>query len=416
MANSLISMGIKAKASAALLATQPSGVKDRALLAIADALETATPVITDANALDLEAAKENGMSAAMQDRLKLNVSRIKDIADAVRQLVRLPDPVGQVLGGDNRPNGLSITKVSVPLGVVGLIYESRPNVTVDCAALCLKSGNACILRGGSEAIHSNKALIRVIRSAIERASIPADAVQLIEDTARETTRELMSLEGYVDVLIPRGGAGLIQTVVKNATVPVIETGAGICHLYVDSNAGLEMAAEILDNAKTSRPSVCNAVETLLVHESVAARFLPMAAARLERSKVELRACERALAILGSSAAPASDEDWDTEYDDYILSVKVVDSLEEAISFIGRHSTHHSETIVTDSYENARIFTQQVDSAAVYVNASTRFTDGGEFGLGAEIGISTQKLHVRGPMGLSALTSYKYIVRGDGQIR
>lgn len=412
----LIEMGKRARSSAAQLAVTLSGEKNKALLAIADALEQNSASVLAANALDMEAAKKNGMSSAMQDRLRLTEERLADIAAAVRYVESLEDPVGRITGGDIRPNGLVITKRTVPLGVVAMIYESRPNVTVDCAALSLKSGNACILRGGSEAIHSNNALVDLMRSAVESVGLPEDSIQLVKDTARETATQLMKLNGYVDLLIPRGGAGLIFTVVRNATVPVIETGAGNCHIFVDESADLAMATAILDNAKTSRPSVCNAVETLLVHKNIAEAFLPMAADALAHASVELRGCPETVRILGDKAVPASDSDWAEEYDDYILAIKVVEGLDQAIAHIDAFSTRHSEAILTGSYENSKLFCDRVDSAAVYVNASTRFTDGGEFGLGAEIGISTQKLHARGPMGLSHLTSYKYIVQGAGQIR
>ncbi|MDL2233339.1 glutamate-5-semialdehyde dehydrogenase [Ruminococcaceae bacterium OttesenSCG-928-L11] len=414
--NSLMGLGVRARKSATELAIALSGVKNDALEAIASAVAFHMEQILAANAKDMAAAKESGMSDAMQDRLLLTEDRLRDIAEAVRYVKGLEEPVGRVVGGDIRPNGLQIVKRTVPLGVVGMIYESRPNVTVDCAALCLKSGNACILRGGKEAIHSNMALVSVMREAVESVGLSADCIQLVEDTSRETATELMRLNGYVDVLIPRGGAGLIASVVKNATVPVIETGAGNCHIFVDATADLEMAARVLNNAKTSRPSVCNAVETLLVHRDCGAKFLPMAADALAHAGVELRGCEQTVAILGERAKPATEEDWATEYDDYILAIRVVEDMEEAIAHIEAYSTRHSETIMTQSHDNARLFCDRVDSAAVYVNASTRFTDGGEFGLGAEIGISTQKLHARGPMGLAHLTSYKYIINGSGQIR
>ncbi|HHY52634.1 MAG TPA: glutamate-5-semialdehyde dehydrogenase, partial [Clostridiales bacterium] len=332
------------------------------------------------------------------------------------ELVSLPDPVGLVLEGSRRPNGISITKITVPLGVVGIIFESRPNVTVDCAALCLKSGNACILRGGKEAIHSNLALTQVMQQALAGTAVPADAVLLVEDTSRETATALMKLNQYVDVLIPRGGAGLIQAVVQNATVPVIETGVGNCHAFVDQSADLEMAVRIVENGKTQRPSVCNALETLLVHQDIAGAFLPLVKQRLDQHNVELRGCPKTREILGDCVVPATEEDYYTEFLDYILAVKVVADMDEAIAHIARYSSHHSEVIITNNLENSRKFTSMVDSAAVYVNASTRFTDGGQFGLGAEIGISTQKLHARGPMGLRELVSYKYVIHGDGQIR
>lgn len=404
-----------AKESAGRLAVTPTRDKDRALSAIAEALEKNMEPLLKANEADIEAAAQNGMSAAMTDRLRLTEERIAGIADAVRYVQSLPDPVGQVLGGGINPAGLDITRVSVPLGVVGIIFESRPNVTVDCAVLCLKSGNACVLRGGKEALSSNRALVAVMRGALESVGFDAGCIQLVEDTARETAAEMMKLNGLIDVLIPRGGPGLIASVVKNATVPVIETGVGNCHIFVDESADLAMALEIVDNAKTSRPSVCNALETLLVHRSCADAFLPAVAERLG-GRVALRGCPETLRILGEGVTAATEEDFYTEFADYILAIKVVAELGDAIEHIAKYSTHHSEAIITRSLESSRAFTAQVDSAAVYVNASTRFTDGGEFGLGAEIGISTQKLHARGPMGLTHLTSYKYIVNGTGQIR
>jgi len=409
-------MGARAKSASRILSGVSTKQKNQALLAIADLLVQEKSAILEANAIDVAKGIENGTSAAMIDRLKLSESRIEGIAQAVREVVALPDPVGVVLGGSTRPNGLSITKVSVPMGVVGMIFEARPNVTVDAAVLCLKSSNTCILRGGKEAIHSSIALTRIMRQALEQVGLPADCIQLVEDTTRASSMEMMKLNEYLDVLIPRGGAGLIRSVVENATVPVIETGTGNCHVYVDASADLNMAAEIVDNAKTSRPSVCNAIENLLVHRDVAETFLPKVKAVLDAHQVELRGCPETIRILGDCVVPAAEEDYDTEFLDYILAVKVVDSVEEAIDHINAHGTKHSECIVTKDYANGQRFTAQVDAAAVYINASTRFTDGGEFGLGAEIGISTQKLHSRGPMGLSDLTTYKYILRGEGQIR
>jgi glutamate-5-semialdehyde dehydrogenase len=364
----------------------------------------------------MEAAEKNAMSEAMKDRLRLTEARLSSIAAAVRECAALPDPVGRVLDGGPRPNGILIRRVSVPLGVVGLIFEARPNVCVDCAVLCLKAGNAAILRGGKEAINSNTALAAAMRGALEGTSIPADAIQLVEDTSRETAAEMMRLNGYIDVLIPRGGAGLIQSVVKNSTVPVIETGVGNCHAFIDESADHDMAVRIVDNAKTSRPGVCNALETLLVHRAAAKSVLPAVKAALDRHGVRLRGCEETRRILGDSVEPATQEDYFAEYNDYILAVRVVGDIMEAVGHIRKYSTGHSETIITRDIENAEYFTKAVDSAAVYVNASTRFTDGGEFGLGAEIGISTQKLHARGPMGLRELTSYKYIITGNGQTR
>jgi glutamate-5-semialdehyde dehydrogenase len=352
----------------------------------------------------------------MLDRLTLTAERISGIVDAVRQVAALPDPIGKVDKMETRPNGLIIGRRRVPLGVIAIIFEARPNVTVDAAALCLKSGNACILRGGREAIRSNRCAAALMRRALVRAGLPEDCISLIQDTSHETANELMHLDGYVDVLIPRGGAGLIRAVAREASVPVIRTGEGVCHLYVDSEADLDMAADILYNAKCSRPSVCNAVECVLIHRDVAQAFLEKAVPLLDRHSVELRCDSASLAILGSRGTPAAESDWDAEYDDYILAVKTVESLEEAISFITLHGTGHSEAILTANYFKAQTFLDQVDAAAVYVNASTRFTDGGEFGLGAEIGISTQKMHARGPMGLEELTSCKYVIYGEGQVR
>ena len=403
-----------ARDAAASLSEAGSGKREAALDRIAERLAEDIPAILQANKEDVAAAAEAGLSASMLDRLTLTDERIRAIADAVRKVRALPDPLG---GGEvfTRPNGLEIKKMKVPLGVVGIIYEARPNVTVDAAALCLKSGNAVVLRGGSEAIRSNLALCRSIGAALQESGLPAACVQVLEDTSRETANELMRMNGYLDVLIPRGGKGLIQSVVKNATVPVIETGAGNCHVYVDESANLAMALDIIDNAKTQRPSVCNAAENLLVHRAVAAEFLPMMRERLEAQGVELRGCEATCAVLPGIKS-ATEEDFFTEYNDYILSVKVVDDVAAAVKHINRHGTRHSEAIVTESMENAAYFTRAIDAAAVYVNASTRFTDGEEFGFGAEIGISTQKLHARGPMGLAALTTVKYIVGGNGQIR
>lgn len=411
----LETMGKNAKLAARVLATA-GAKKDKALLAMADALEAAEAEILAANQEDLNAARAAGMSDSLLDRLALNHARIQGMAQGVRAVAAQNDPVGTVVGGSVRPNGLKIEQVRVPLGVIGIIYEARPNVTADAAALCLKAGNAVILRGGKEAFRSNQAVAQAMRSALEQVGLPKDCVQLVQDTSRSSAVEMMQLTEYLDVLIPRGGKGLIQSVVQNSRVPVIETGAGNCHVFVDESADLEMAAEIIFNAKTSRPSVCNAIETILVHKKIAERALPVIKARLDEKHVELRGCERTCAILGDSVLPATEEDWATEYLDYVLAVKVVDSLEEAMEHIARYSSGHSEAIVTESYRNAQRFTQEVDSAAVYVNASTRFTDGGEFGLGAEIGISTQKLHARGPMGVNELTSTKFIVTGSGQIR
>lgn len=407
-------MGAAAKEAAAVLRTAGEK-KRRALLEAAQALRAAAPEILAANAVDLAAARESGMRDAMLDRLTLTEARIEAMAQGVEDVAAQRDPVGRVLSGETRPNGLKIEKVTVPMGVIGIIFEARPNVTSDAAALCLMAGSAVILRGGKEAFHSNMAVTSVLQAALERAGLPRTAVQLVQDTSRESSREMMGLVGYLDLLIPRGGAGLIRAVVENARVPVIETGVGNCHVYVDESADIDMAAEIIFNAKTSRPSVCNAIETILVHEKIAERALLAIAARLREKQVELRGDDRTRAIL-PEAVPASEADWETEYLDYILAVRVVDSLDEAVAHIARYSSGHSECIVTRDLRAAEAFTARVDSAAVYVNASTRFTDGGEMGLGAEIGISTQKLHARGPMGLNEIVSYKYVIRGDGQVR
>lgn len=408
-------MGQNAKAASRQLAVAGEKKND-ALKAIAKALLDHQTEIMQANQVDLDNGKANGLSAALLDRLKLDEGRIRGVADGVLEVAALPDPIGTVISGSTRPNGMAITKVRVPLGVIGIIFESRPNVTVDAAVLCLKSGNAVILRGGKEAINSNKCLTAIMQEAIESVGLDRNCVQLIQDTSRQSSVELMELTEYLDVLIPRGGKGLIQAVVQNAKVPVIETGAGNCHVFVDESADIDMAANIIYNAKTSRPSVCNAIETILVHENIAEKALPVIKARLDEKNVELRGCEKTRAILGDSVKPAAESDWETEYGDYILAVKVVSSLEEATEHIAKYSTGHSECIVTKDYNNARKFTATVDSAAVYVNVSTRFTDGGMFGLGAEIGISTQKLHARGPMGLNELTSMKFIIEGEGQVR
>lgn len=407
-------MGAAAKEAAAVLRTAGEK-KRRALLEAAQALRAAAPEILAANAVDLAAARESGMRDAMLDRLTLTEARIEAMAQGVEDVAAQRDPVGRVLSGETRPNGLKIEKVTVPMGVIGIIFEARPNVTSDAAALCLMAGSAVILRGGKEAFHSNMAVTSVLQAALERAGLPRTAVQIVQDTSRESSREMMGLVGYLDLLIPRGGAGLIRAVVENARVPVIETGVGNCHVYVDESADIDMAAEIIFNAKTSRPSVCNAIETILVHEKIAEKALPAIAARLREKQVELRGDDRTRAIL-PEAVPASEADWETEYLDYILAVRVVDSLDEAVAHIARYSSGHSECIVTRDLRAAEAFTARVDSAAVYVNASTRFTDGGEMGLGAEIGISTQKLHARGPMGLNEIVSYKYVIRGDGQVR
>ncbi|MDR1564724.1 MAG: glutamate-5-semialdehyde dehydrogenase [Oscillospiraceae bacterium] len=409
-------MGELAREAAKTLRIADTSAKNKALHAIADALLANSARILEQNAEDIKNGKKNGLTPALLDRLRLDSERIAGMAEGVRQVAALDDPIGEVISGSVRPNGLKLQKVRVPLGVIGIIFEARPNVTSDAAALCLKSGNVCILRGGKEAINSNLAIAEVMRKALEESGLPIDCVQLVEDTSRESASELMRLSKYLDVLIPRGGAGLIQTVVQNSTVPVIETGAGNCHVYVDKSADIPMAAEIIYNAKTSRPSVCNAIETILVHKDISVEALPAIKQRLDEKNVELRGDEQTRFILGEKVTPATDEDYYTEYGDYILAVKVVADIDEAIEHIAKYSTGHSECIVTKDYASQLKFTSSVDSAAVYVNASTRFTDGGEFGLGAEIGISTQKLHTRGPMGLRELTSNKFIILGQGQVR
>ena len=408
--------GAAAKAASYTLATAGTARKNAALEAIAKILTERQDEWLSANAGDVAAARAAGMRDAMLDRLALTPERVAGIVDGVRQVIALPDPIGKADKTETRPNGLIISRRRVPLGVIAIIFEARPNVTVDAAALCLKSGNVCILRGGKEAIRSNRKAAELMRAALKSAGLPEDCVSLVQDTSHETASELMHLDGYVDVLIPRGGAGLIRAVAKEAGVPVIRTGEGVCHIYVDSEADLDMGAEILYNAKCSRPSVCNAVECLLVQEDVAEAFLKKAVPLLDRNRVELRCDERALAVLGDRAVPAADSDWDAEYDDYILAVRTVKDMEEAVEFINAHGTGHSEAIITTNYFKAQRFLDMVDAAAVYVNASTRFTDGGEFGLGAEIGISTQKMHARGPMGLEELTSFKYVIYGTGQTR
>jgi len=406
---------LKAREAAVVLAGLSTAVKDAALLEMASALLENQQTVLDANAQDVAAGRDRGLSDALVDRLSLNPKRIEAMAEGLRQVASLPDPVGSIISGWTRPNGLVIQKVRVPLGVVGCIYEARPNVTVDVVGLCLKSGNSTVLRGGSEAIHSNTALVSILRTAAGKAGVPEDAIQLITSTDRAEAQAMMRLNGIIDVLIPRGGAGLIRTVIETATVPVIETGVGNCHTYVDASADLAMAEEVAFNAKVQRCSVCNAMETLLVHRDVAAAFLPRMARRYEEAGVELRGCPRTRELV-PQAKEATEDDWYTEYLALILAVKVVDSLEDAIAHINRYGSKHSEAIITNDYKAAKRFTEQVDAAAVYVNASTRFTDGFEFGMGAEVGISTQKLHARGPMGLEALTSTKFVVWGEGQIR
>ncbi len=407
-------LGKLAKEASSVLAVSGSA-RNLALQKIAEALIQNDEFIIAENKKDLALAKENGISDSMVDRLMLNKERIASMADAVIEIAKSSDPLGKVLEGKTLENGLLISKVTVPLGVIGIIFESRPNVSCDCAALCIKSGNTVILRGGKEAINSNTAIVDTMREAIEVAGLPKDCINLIKDTSRQSAKELMELSEYLDLLIPRGGAGLIRAVVENAKVPVIETGAGNCHVYVDKSADFTVANNIIFNAKTSRPSVCNAIETVLVHKDIAKEFLPQMKQKLDEKDVELRVCEKTSTILPESKK-AEEEDWFKEYGDYILAVKIVDDVKDAVEHIEKYSTKHSECIVTSDIKTAEFFINSVDSAAVYINASTRFTDGGEFGLGAEIGISTQKLHARGPMGVEHLTSYKYVIRGNGQIR
>lgn len=407
-------LGINAKKAEASIRGITQQKKNDALTAIAKALTENADKIIAANRLDLENAVKNNMSPAMQDRLKLDQKRISDMAEGVLKIAALPDPVGRVLGGRELPNGLKIVKKSVPLGVVGIIFESRPNVTVDAAALCLKSGNVSILRGGSDAINSNKCLTDIMRQALKETGIDENAIALVEDTSRETVNQLMKLNQYIDVLIPRGGHSLIHNVINNSTIPVIQTGEGNCSVYVDYSADVDMAVNIVDNGKTQRPSVCNAIENILVHKDIADKFLPALQKRWA-GKVKILGDARAAEIIKIDGN-ATEEDYGTEFLDYIIAVKIVNNVSEAIDFINRYGTRHSECIVTGDLSNAEKFQQEVDAAAVYVNASTRFTDGGQFGLGAEIGISTQKLHARGPMGLEEMTAYKYLINGSGQIR
>lgn len=404
-----------AKQAAAKLAVTSTAVKNAVLLAMAAALEAQQSEILAANERDMTAAAAKGMKSSMLDRLKLTAERISGMADGLRQVAGLADPVGNVIDGKTLPNGLHITKIRVPLGVIGIIYEARPNVTADAAGLCLKSGNAVILKGGSEAMESNKTVAAILAQAAEGAGIPAGSIQFIDTSDRQAVQDLIHMNGLVDVVIPRGGAGLIQAVVRNASVPVIETGAGVCHTYVDKDANVEMAMKIAFNAKVQRPSVCNAMETLLVHKDIADKFLPMMLMMYNSSAVEIRGDE-AVQEYSGQVHPVTEEDWSTEYGDLRLSVKIVDSIEEAMAHIAKYGTGHSECIVTDNYQAAQLFQYTVDAAAVYVNASTRFTDGNEFGFGAEIGISTQKLHARGPMALPELTSTKYLINGNGQVR
>ena len=412
----LIEQAKSAKEATKTLSCVNTGKKNKALEAIANILIERQQEWLDANAKDVKRAKESNINDALLDRLLLTQDRVIEIANAVREIIALPDPIGKADKVDKRPNGLIIARRRVPLGVIAIIYEARPNVTVDAAALCLKSGNVCILRGGKEAFLSNKCVVALIQEALASVGLPKSCVSLVEDTSHETANELMHLNDYIDVLIPRGGAGLIRSVTKEASVPVIRTGEGICHIYVDENADLKMASDILFNAKCSRPSVCNAVECVLVHNKIAKEFWKIALPMLQEKNVEIRADNTSLKFLDSSAIKATEQDWDTEYDDYILAVRSVSNMDEAIDFISEHSTGHSECIVTNDYFKAQHFLDVIDAAAVYVNASTRFSDGGEFCLGAEIGISTQKMHARGPMGLEELTSTKYVIYGEGQVR
>ena len=413
--------GVKAKKAASVLATASAGIKNQVLANAAKLLVENTDKIIAENAKDVDAAAANGMSVPMQDRLRLTPERIKGMAEGLTQLIALDDPIGTIIEGYKRPNGLEIIKKRVPLGVIGIIFEARPNVTADAAGLCIKSGNACILRGGKEALRSNMAVAAVFAEALAEVGLPKECVQLLDNTDREIATAMMRLNKYIDVLIPRGGAGLIRAVVNNASVPVIQTGTGNCHIYVDNEANKDMAVSVMMNAKTQRPSVCNAAETLLVNAEIAESFLPVIAAELATKKVELRCCDKTYDILSkvslnTTYLKATPEDWDTEYDDLILAIKVVSDYKEAVNHINEHGTGHSEAIITDNYNKAKYFQENVDAACVYVNASTRFTDGFEFGFGAEIGISNQKLHTRGPMGLMELTTIKYVINGNGQIR
>lgn len=408
-------LGIRALAAKDFLATVTTEQKNSALSAIADSLRKNSATIIEENKTDLENGRKNGLGEGMLDRLMLNEQRIEDIAAAVESVAALPDPCGLLLDEIKRPNGLVIKKVSVPIGVIGIIYESRPNVTADAAVLCLKSSNAVILRGGKEAVHSNMAIVAAMRAALKKSDFDENCIQLVTDTSRESANRMMKMNGYIDCLIPRGGKGLIRNVVENSTIPVIETGSGNCHIYVDETADIDMAADIIFNAKTQRIGVCNACESLVIHSGIINRALPVIKKKLDEKNVEMRGDARAM-LAAEGVLPASDEDFACEYLDYKISVKTVDSLDEAIRHINQYSTKHSESIITQNNDNAREFLARVDSSSVYVNASTRFTDGGEFGLGAEIGISTQKLHARGPMGLRELTTTKYLIYGNGQIR
>ena len=411
----LMELLTKAKEAKYQVALLPTDVKNKAITAVADALVSNSKDIIAANAIDMENGKNKGLSLGLLDRLKLDEDRIKGMAEGLRQVVSLEDPIGKVTEQWERPNGLKIAKRLVPIGVVGVIYEARPNVTADVFGLCFKTGNAVVLKGGSDALESNKAIVKVIRETLAKENLPVDAITLIEDTTRESTNQLMRMNGYVDVLIPRGGAGLIKSVVENASVPVIETGSGNCHIYVDSDADIDMAISIIENAKTQRIGVCNACESLVIHKDIAEKLLPPLNKRLKEHGVKIFADEASRCYLEGAEA-ATEEDFGKEYLDYIISVKTVNSVEEAIEHINKYNTGHSESIITNISENADKFLDGIDASCVYVNASTRFTDGFEFGFGAEIGISTQKLHARGPMGLLALTSYKYIIHGNGQVR
>ncbi len=413
--NDMINTGAHAKEAQRILAKAGGAVIDKALNAIAAALEKNAQYILEENSKDIRTAAENDMAQAMIDRLTLTHDRISGMAQGLRQVASSENPVGRVLWGETRPNGLRIEKISVPIGVIAVIFEARPNVTADAAAICLKAGNSVILKGGKEAINSNKAIAAVMRNALADVGLPEDCIILIDNISRQATTELMKLNGYVDLLIPRGGAGLIRSVVENATVPVIETGVGNCHIYVDKNADITMAADIIANAKASRVSVCNACESLLIHKDIAESALPVIGEALQAKNVEIRGDETVCGIL-PYAVPATEDDYATEFLDYIISVKTVDDIDEAIAHIAKYSTGHSEAIITNSFASAEKFKSEVDSAAVYVNASTRFTDGGEFGFGAEIGISTQKLHARGPLGVQHMVSSKYVISGNGQIR
>lgn len=415
MQNELLIKGTLAKNASYKLSVTDTEIKDKALLAIADALEANCERILTANQADLDNAEKNGMTKAMLDRLRLTKERISSMAEGVRQVAALPDPVGEIIDEWERPNGLKIAKKRVPMGVIAIIYEARPNVTVDAGALCLKTSNAVVLRGGSEAIRSNVEIMKIMQEAAYANGICEGSLNIIEDTSRETATGLMQLNGYIDMLIPRGGQGLIRAVVQNATVPVVETAAGNCHIYVDEKCDFDMAEKIILNAKVSRPSVCNACETLLIHEKIAKDFLPVIAKALKEHNVEIRACEKCIDLF-PELGKATEDDWYKEYNDYIIAVRIVKDLDEAIAHINKYNTGHSDAIITDDAAHAEKFLNEIDAAAVYVNASTRFTDGFEFGFGAEIGISTQKMHARGPMGLNELTSVKYVIHGNGQIR